>query len=482
MLRLYDYPRSGNAYKARLLLHLLGTPYERIELDIARGETRTPDFLSKNPSGRIPLLETGDGRLLAESNAILWYLAEGTAYLPTEPFDRALALRWMFFEQYEHEPNIATVRAWHLFGMIEEKRALLEEKYRRGYDALAVMEKHLAAHRFFVGERYSIADISLYAYTHVAGEGRYDLARFPAVRAWLDRVRAQPGHVAIDDLCGPAPSATPPSTSHYVHGTHPEEQHRLSLLNDLLNGLSLRELRLAPGERVLDVGSGLAQLTRAMGRAVGAGRVLGVERSAEQLNEARRLSRDAGEENLCELRQGDARHLPLQEEEWGTFDVAHARFLLEHVPWPLEVVKEIVRAVRPGGRIVLMDDDHENLRLAPEPPGFARLYRALLGTYERHGNDPHVGRRLASLLEEAGATPVRCQLLPIATGALSAELALYVENLIGNFVGAREAMIGPGGLEARELEEGVEAIRAWGKRCDAVFWYALPWVEGVRRG
>jgi len=197
VLRLYDYLASGNAYKVRLLLHQLGIPFERVETDIVRGETRTPEFLARNPNGRIPTLELEDGTHLAESNAILFYLAEGTPFLPATRFERALVLQWMCFEQYSHEPNIATVRFWLHTGLDDERRAMLPMKRRLGHDALAVMDGHLRARSFFVGERYSIADIALFAYTHVAGEGGFDLEPYAAVRAWLDRVRAQPGHVPI---------------------------------------------------------------------------------------------------------------------------------------------------------------------------------------------------------------------------------------------------------------------------------------------
>jgi glutathione S-transferase len=198
MLRLYDYLPSGNGYKVRLLLAQLGVPFELVTLDIMKGETRTPEFLAKNPNGRIPLLEIEPGKFLAESNAILFYLAEGTAFDPGDRWARAQALQWMGFEQYSHEPNIATVRFWlHYAELTEERRAAIEQKRTLGYAALDVMERHLTSRRFFVAETYTIADIALYAYTHVADEGGFDLERFPAVRAWLARVRAQPGHVPI---------------------------------------------------------------------------------------------------------------------------------------------------------------------------------------------------------------------------------------------------------------------------------------------
>jgi glutathione S-transferase len=196
---LHDNLSSGNGYKVRLLLAQLGFPFERIEYDIDRAETRTPEFLRMNPNGRVPVLELEDGRFLPESDAILFYLGEGTPFLPDDRFERAQVLHWAFFEQYSHEPNIASPRYWitHNVPMTEERRVTLEPKRRLGYAALGVMEGHLKDLDFFVGDRYSIADIALYAYTHVAHEGGFDLGRFPAVRAWLRRVAAQPGHIPL---------------------------------------------------------------------------------------------------------------------------------------------------------------------------------------------------------------------------------------------------------------------------------------------
>jgi glutathione S-transferase len=197
MLRLYDYLESGNGYKVRLLLHQLAIPFERVELDILRGETRTEAFLAKNPNGRIPTLELDDGTCLPESNAILWYLAEGTPFLPEDRLQRAQVLSWMCFEQYSHEPNIATLRFWTHAGLLEQRAALVPGKREAGVAALGVMEGHLAKRAFFAAERYTIADIALYAYTHVAEEGGFPLAPYPAIRAWLARVAAQPRHIAI---------------------------------------------------------------------------------------------------------------------------------------------------------------------------------------------------------------------------------------------------------------------------------------------
>ena len=198
-MRLYDNAGSGNAYKVRLLLAQLGKRYERVEMDIDAGATRTPEFLARNPNGRIPLLELDDGRRLAESNAILCFLADGTPFLPADAWSRAEALQWMFFEQYSHEPFIAVSRyiLTHL-PPDSPRRAELPGLAPRGQAALAVMDGHLAARPWFAGEGYSVADIALYAYTHVAGEGGFDLAPYASVREWLARCRAQPGHVPID--------------------------------------------------------------------------------------------------------------------------------------------------------------------------------------------------------------------------------------------------------------------------------------------
>jgi len=201
-LILHEFALSGNCYKIRLLLAHLGRPYTRREYDILSGETRTPAFLSGiNNNGRVPVLQDGD-RFLPESNAALWYLAEGTRFLPPEPFDRADALRWLFWEQYNHEPNIATLRYWATYGggwdaQSQAKRAQIAPKQAAGEEALALMEDHLRGRAWMAGAAFSIADIALYAYTHVAADGGFDLTRYPHVQAWLARVADMPGHVPI---------------------------------------------------------------------------------------------------------------------------------------------------------------------------------------------------------------------------------------------------------------------------------------------
>ncbi len=271
-------------------------------------------------------------------------------------------------------------------------------------------------------------------------------------------------------------------SSRYVHGTAPEEQRRLAVLNDLLNESSLRALDLRGGERVIDLGAGLGQLARAIARAVGpTGRVLGIERSAEQIAEARRLARADGEERLLELRHGDVMELELEAGDWGSFDVAHARFILEHVPDPLRVVRAMARAVRIGGRIVLEDDDHDVMRLWPEPPGLAALWRAYIHGYQRNGNDPYVGRKLVALLHAAGVAPARNAWLFFGGCAGDGRLDLFVRNLCGLLEGAREEILKGGELDGTGFDTGIAAIRAWGERPDAAFWFARCWAEGVRR-
>lgn len=200
-MRLFDYPLSGNGYKVRLLLSHLDLPYEYVPLDILKGETKTPSFLQKNPNGRIPLLELDDGTYLAESNAILYLLAQNTPYWPSGAREQAQVLQWLFFEQCSHEPNIATARFWLSIKKVAPtpfNMELLRQKQTQGRAALEVMNGHLGDRHYFVGARYSIADIALYAYTHVAGEGGFDLAPYPSVGEWLARVRREPGHRTMD--------------------------------------------------------------------------------------------------------------------------------------------------------------------------------------------------------------------------------------------------------------------------------------------
>ena len=205
MITLHGFSPSGNCQKVRLLLEQLGTGYRWVEVDSAHGGTRTPEFLAKNPNGKVPMLETDDGRVLVESNAMLYWLAEGTTFLPADSWQRAQALSWMFFEQYSHEPYVAVARficGWT--ALDSPRRADLPKLRERGYQALAVMERHLITTPWFTGNEYGIADIALFAYTDVAGDGGFDLAPYPAIRDWMARVRSTPGFVPMPPLAADA--------------------------------------------------------------------------------------------------------------------------------------------------------------------------------------------------------------------------------------------------------------------------------------
>jgi SAM-dependent methyltransferase len=267
----------------------------------------------------------------------------------------------------------------------------------------------------------------------------------------------------------------------YIHGTSAEEQRRLSLMNDvLLNPASLREMALRGDERIVDFGSGLGQFTRAMARAVPRGSVVGLEQNQSQLEGARRLASADGEESLADFRPADVLDAGLSEKEWGTFDVAHARFVLEHVRDPLGVVRNMMRAVRPGGRIVLADDDHELMRLWPEPSGFTDLWRAYIRSYDRNGTDPFVGRRLVALLHEAGARPRRNTLLFFGGCAGMESFEVLAANMIGVATTAREMIVGADLMQRAAFDAAVEHFHAWSKRPDSALWYAMSWAEGLR--
>ena len=252
-------------------------------------------------------------------------------------------------------------------------------------------------------------------------------------------------------------------------------------MNDLLNESALRELALRGGEKIVDFGCATGRMSLAMAPAAGPdGKVIGIEVSAEQIAEARRFAAGQTEGTRFEIRQGDALAPPIRDEEWGTFDVVHSRFLLEHLPDPLAAVRVMARAVRPGGRVILADDDHDLLRLSPEPPGFARLWGAYIKAFGHHGLDPFIGRRLVSLLHAAGLKPVRSTMMFFGGCAGNPRLRMSVDNLVGILRGARERIVETGMVSAAELEEITAEIDAWGNRPDAAFWYPLPWAEATR--
>jgi len=266
-----------------------------------------------------------------------------------------------------------------------------------------------------------------------------------------------------------------PADGHYIHGAEPAEQSRLALLNDFLNERCLTEMHLEVGERVLDVGSGLGQFTRAMARKTQVSAV-GVERDARQLARAAELAREAGESDLVEFREGLASNPPVPS---GQFDVAHARFVLEHVSRPLDVVSAMARAVRPGGRVILADDDHAVLRLHPQPPAMREAWDAYIRSYERLGNDPYVGSRLVELLHRAGLAPTRSTWIFFGACAGEPAFPLLVENFAGILEGARETIMKFDLLAPSAFDAAISELRRWGERPDAALWYAVSWAEGT---
>jgi glutathione S-transferase len=219
VLRLYDFGPSANCLKARILLSHLGLRYERVPVDLFAGETLTPGYLARNPAGRTPVLELSDGECLPESNAILLYLAEGTPYLPADRLDRARVHQWLFFEQNLLEPNVGTARFWRLTGRAEQRPEVFAQKLEVGRAALEALERGLAGKEFLAAGRYTVADISLFAYTHIAHEAGIDMGAFPSIQAWLARVAAQPGFV--NDLEPYPPNAYAGAAGRSVHDASP---------------------------------------------------------------------------------------------------------------------------------------------------------------------------------------------------------------------------------------------------------------------
>ncbi len=241
----------------------------------------------------------------------------------------------------------------------------------------------------------------------------------------------------------------------------------------------LRDLKLNGGERILDVGSGLGQFSRAMARASGkSASVIGIERDQDQLSQARQLAEADAETELVEFRQGDALDLPLQNNEWQSFDITHTRFLLEHVQEPIRIVSQMKAATRPGGRVVLADDDHGGFQLWPEPLGFPTLWQAYIRAYQRLGNDPFVGRKLVSLLHCAGLTQVRNATVFFGGCAGNDAFDLVMGNLLGVFGGARQEMLDNKSLDQNSFDDAMEALVRWGDDPTTAMWYSLCYAEG----
>jgi SAM-dependent methyltransferase len=267
-------------------------------------------------------------------------------------------------------------------------------------------------------------------------------------------------------------------SSHYTHGSSEAEQARLTALNRRLNERCIDNARLVAGERVVDFGAGLGQYSRMMSRATGVP-VLGIERSAEQIAEAMRQAAVDGETDILTMREGDVLDPPFRDDELGQFDVAHARFVLEHVPDPLQVVRNMARAVRPGGRVILSDDDYDGLRLWPEPLGFSAVWNAYQRTYDRHGNDPVVGRRLVQLLHQAELLPRRNTLVFFGGCSGDSDFEDVVRN-IASIVHEAIDDIAATGIAREAVTAALDALIKWSKAPDSAVWFAMSWAEGVK--
>jgi SAM-dependent methyltransferase len=269
--------------------------------------------------------------------------------------------------------------------------------------------------------------------------------------------------------------------SSYIHGSNPEEQKRLSLLNELINERCVQLLGLDGGEKIIDMGSGLGQFTLNMARKIGPmGKCLGIERDSHQLETANRNLAKQGEIHWVEFRQGDAENMPLKADEWNSFDVGHARYVLEHLSKPETALRELVKAVRPGGRVVLEDDDHVGLLLYPEPPGFSSLWMAYMRSYDRLGNDPYIGRRLVSMMYESGLREMRNDVVFFGDCAGSATFKSYVANLVGVIETARPVMTEGNLISRKTLDESMVHLREWADLPYAALWYQIYWAVGFK--
>lgn len=269
--------------------------------------------------------------------------------------------------------------------------------------------------------------------------------------------------------------------SSYIHGSNPEEQARLSLLNELINDRCLQLLDLEGGEKIIDMGSGLGQFTLSMAKAIGPeGRCLGIERDLHQLETANRNLSKQKEIHWVEFRQGDAENMPLSPDEWNLFDVGHARFVLEHLSKPEIALSQLVKAVRPGGRVVLEDDDHMSFVLYPQPAGFSTLWTAYMRSYDRLGNDPYIGRRLVSLMYDAGLSEIRNNVVFFGDCAGSTTFKSYVANLIGILESARKLMIEGNLISEPVMNEALHQLRSWSDLPQAALWYQICWAVGFK--
>ncbi len=268
--------------------------------------------------------------------------------------------------------------------------------------------------------------------------------------------------------------------SNYIHGSEPEEQARLAQLNTLINKRCLDLLTVKNGDRVIDIGSGLGQFTISIAAMAGAkGFCLGVERDGNQLKTSLDNLKRSGQTNV-EFRSGNAENLELREDEWGSFDLAHTRFVLEHVKDPENVVLGMAKAVKSGGTVVLVDDDHAHFVLDPEPAGFNTVWQAYIRSYDRLGNDPLIGRRLASILHQCGLRDIRINAVFMGDSAESPTFRAYAENLIGILEGAKTLMVRHGLIAEHTFNDAIANIRTWSQRPEAALWYTINWAAGVK--
>lgn len=267
----------------------------------------------------------------------------------------------------------------------------------------------------------------------------------------------------------------------YIHGSTPDEQKRLSQLNDILNDNCIAALNLKGGERILDVGSGLGQFSRVMAKIVGSkGQVIGIERDTAQYNQAKELSTlDVTIDNVS-FRQGDAYNLPLEIAEWNSFDVVHTRFLLEHLAEPQKAVNQMVKAVKIGGRVVLSDDDHLTFRPTPEPIGFSLIWTAYCRSYERLGNDPYIGRRLVTLLHDSGLKKIKNRSVFFGGCQGDGQFDLVANNLISILEGAKALILKEKLLDENSFNLAIQSLHHWKTLPDAALNYSIDWAEGVR--
>ncbi len=270
--------------------------------------------------------------------------------------------------------------------------------------------------------------------------------------------------------------------SGYIHGTHREEQERLAILNQLLNDRCLAKIELNGDEKVLDVGSGLGLFSRQIGSMVSQGSVVGVEKSPQQLSTALRWAEEANEANLVDFREGSAYDLPLRSDELNTFDLAFVRFLLEHLDNPDLALRSIHAALKPGGTVYLVDDDHENFRIAPYTPAFDALWGPYNEAYHIRGNDPYIGRNLVTLLHQAGFGEFQIDFIKFGSAASEPNFHHYANNLIGILQGAREDILDITAITGRQFDQYISEIREWEKKPDAALWYAANFAKGRKPG